>query len=97
MPKRAGEHADRRLGCLVELADECRAVDGGCRLRFARNGAMLRLVIGAIDANPALRFHMTFDESGSCWVDVLAPRDTTVRSTRPCTDGARPAVAPVVA
>ncbi len=62
--------SDRRLKYLIESADECRSVSGGYRLRLARSNTMLLMLVAAIEANPAIRFTMTIDESGECWLDI---------------------------
>lgn len=71
MSKHANEElSDRRLKYLMELADECLPIAAGYRLRLARSNTMLMRLVCAIDANPALRFTMTADERGACWIDI---------------------------
>ncbi len=97
MSKHHGETPPhRRLTYLIETADECHIAAGGYRLRLTRSNTTLLLVMGAIDANPALRFQMTMDETGVCWVDVAIPgfdQTSPLRETSP----ARPGTVRVVA
>ncbi len=86
---------DQRLRSLIETADQCHAVSGGYRLRFARSHAMLRSVIDAIDANPALRFQMTRDHTGAHWLEVRMPQEPAGRP--PGESASRTAVRCVVA
>jgi hypothetical protein len=78
MPMRA-HSLDPRLRSLIETADQSHAVSGGYRLRFARSHAMLQFVIDAIDANPALRFQMTTDHTGTPWLEIRMPDDPVQR------------------
>ena len=97
MSKHNGETLpDRRLTYLIETADECHVAAGGYRLRFTRSNTTLLLVMGAIDANPAVRFQMTMDERGACWVDVTIPGVAPPPPTR-AKSPARPGAVRVVA
>jgi len=75
------------LKYLIEMADECRLLARGYRLRFTRSNRTLLIVMGAIDANPALRFQMTMDETGVCWVNVERPDDTARANSAPRAGG----------
>ena len=86
---------DQRLRSVIERADECWAVSGGYRLRFARSHAMLQFVIDALDADPALRFRMTRDDAGARWLEIRMPHDPAGRS--PGESASRTAVRCVVA
>jgi hypothetical protein len=70
---------DQRLRSLIETADQCHAVSGGYRLRFARSHATLQFVIDALDANPALRFQMTTDHTGTRWLEIRMPHEPAER------------------
>jgi hypothetical protein len=70
---------DQRLRSLIETADQCHAVSGGYRLRFARSHATLQFVIDALDANPALRFQMTTDHTGTRWLEIRMPDEPAER------------------
>jgi hypothetical protein len=64
---------------LMDAADECHAVGGGYLFRFTRASAALRLVAGLFDANPELRFQMTIDEMGICWLNVRSSNEMVMR------------------
>ncbi len=97
MSKRVvSEPSDRRLKYLLDMAEECHVVAGGYRLRFARNNTTLLLVVGAIDANPALRFTVTTSETGACWVDVGTPHEHPPPLPRP-NSAPRSGAIPIVA
>ncbi len=70
---------DLRLRLLIETADHCHAVSGGYRLRFARSHATLQFVIDALNANPALRFQMTTDHTGTRWLEIRMPDEPAER------------------
>ena len=64
---------------LMDAADECHAVDGGYLFRFTRAKAALRLVTALFHANPELRFQMTIDEMGICWLNVRSSNEPVLR------------------
>jgi len=87
---------DRSVTLLMDSADECHAVAGGYLFRFTRAQAAMRLIAALVDSNPDLRFQMTIDEMGICWLNVRSSNDSMARQVPVPARRHRP-VPPVVA